>query len=93
MSEAAWGPGGESLRGCFPARADLRPLITICGLSGQPSDLVYDATRGRVVLHIARIDRWYFTLSPPRTQSASATTMSQAVEIALTDMRQGSGAS
>jgi hypothetical protein len=49
---------------------------------------VYDETRGRIVLHIARIDRRYIIASPPRTKSACTTTMSQAVEIALKDLEQ-----
>ncbi len=44
MSEAAWGPGGESLRGCFPAHADLR-----CGLSGQPSSPTLEAKRRAIM--------------------------------------------
>jgi hypothetical protein len=55
---------------------------------GDPWCVVYDQTRGRIVLHIARIDRSYFIVSPPRTKSARATTMSQAVEVALQDLEQ-----
>jgi hypothetical protein len=53
---------------------------------GDPWCVVYEQTRGRIVLHIARIGRCYFIVSPPRTKSARATTMSQAVEIALQDL-------
>ena len=55
---------------------------------GDPWCVVYDQTRGRIVLHIARIDRCYFIVTPPRTKCARATTMSQAVEIALQDLEQ-----
>ena len=52
---------------------------------GDPWCIVYDQTRGRIILHVAKIDRCYVVVTPPR-KSVRATTMSQAVEIALKDL-------
>ena len=53
---------------------------------GDPWCVVYDQTRGRIVLHIARIDRCYIIVSPRREKSARSHSMAEAVEIALTEL-------
>jgi hypothetical protein len=53
---------------------------------GDPWCVVYDQTRGRIVLHIARIDRCYVIVSPRRGKLARSHSMAEAVEIALTEL-------
>lgn len=55
---------------------------------GDPWCVVYDQTRGRIILHIARIDRCYIIVSPRQAKSARSTSIAQAVEAALTDLSQ-----
>jgi hypothetical protein len=55
---------------------------------GDPWCVVYDPTRGRIVLHIARIARCYIIVSPRQTKSTRSTSIAQAVETALTDLSQ-----
>ena len=50
---------------------------------GDPWCVVYDQTRGLILLHIARIDRCYVIVSPRQTKSARRASMAEAVEIAL----------
>ena len=50
---------------------------------GDPWCVVYDQTRGLILLHIARIDRCYIIVSPRQTTSTRCTSIAQAVETAL----------
>jgi hypothetical protein len=54
--------------------------------AGDPWCIVYDRHEHRVVLHIARIDRRYVVVWPPRQRSVIRATIEPAVDIALSEL-------
>jgi hypothetical protein len=50
---------------------------------GDPWCIVYVRNSGRIILHIARIDRCYVIVAPRQAMSSRSTSMTDAVEIAL----------
>jgi hypothetical protein len=54
--------------------------------AGDPWCIVYDRDRQRVILHIARIDRSYVVARAGQSRSEQASTMTKAVELALSGL-------
>ena len=59
-----------------------------CGFTdaGDPWCVIYDRDEHRIVLHIARIDRRYVVVWPPRQRSVNTVTIEAAVDIALAEL-------
>jgi hypothetical protein len=55
--------------------------------AGDPSCVIYDHWRQRVILHIARIDLQYVVALPRERRPAKKPTMPDAVEMALARLR------
>src|SRR6516162_6786824 len=53
---------------------------------GDPWCVIYDRHQHRIVLHIARIDRRYVVVWPPRQRSMTTETMERAVEAAIIEL-------
>jgi len=54
--------------------------------AGDPWCVVYDLQSRQTVLHIARIDRRYIVVCPPRQTSVWTTTIRSAIELALQEI-------
>jgi hypothetical protein len=54
--------------------------------AGDPWCVIYDLQEHRILLHIARIDRRYVVVWPPRQRSVNMATMEAAVDKALTEL-------
>lgn len=73
----------DRIRAACGARADFAEWE--CGHTdeGDPWCIVYVRGHGRIILHIARIDRCYVIAAPRQSLSSRSTSMTEAVEIAL----------
>jgi hypothetical protein len=54
--------------------------------AGDPWCVIYDRDGHRIVLHIARIERRYVVVWPPRRRLMNTATMNAAVDIALAEL-------
>jgi hypothetical protein len=54
--------------------------------AGDPWCVIYDRREHCIVLHIARIDRRYVVVWPPRQRSVNMATMEAAVDKALAEL-------
>jgi hypothetical protein len=54
--------------------------------AGDPWCVIYDLQEHRIVLHIARIDRRYVVVWPPRQRSLNTAMMETAVDMALDEL-------
>jgi hypothetical protein len=53
---------------------------------GDPWCIVYLRGHGRIILHIARIDRCYVIVAPRQSLSSRSTSMRDAIEFALREL-------
>ena len=53
---------------------------------GDPWCVIYDRHEHRIILHIARIDRRYVVVWPPRQRSMNIATVEVAVDMALAEL-------
>ncbi len=79
-------------------RAQIRRLEQVCRNAahwemecshtdtGDPWCVIYDRDQHTIILHIARIDRRYIVVWPPRQRSATMTGMEAAVDAALAEL-------
>ena len=54
--------------------------------AGDPWCVIYDRQQHRIILHIARIERRYVVVWPPRQRSMTTPTVERAIDTALSEL-------